>query len=1067
MSPSRPDDERRHAANLLAEFLESNPSDLAQAFEAFCETHASESEALRELYALEQEATRGVSVLGRLRRTGGDTQQLQSARKGDVIGEFQLMKLIASGGQGEVWEAEQRSLGRRVALKLVRPDRVSDKTLAFFAREARAGGRLSHPGIVSVYGYGEDAGRHWISQELIPGGLTLRHLIDEVRSEPQLPSNYYQAAALLVAKLADALHAAHEAGVIHRDVKPHNVLMDATDQPKLTDFGLARITDELALSMSGDVAGTWLYMSPEQVAPGAAGLDLRTDIFSLGVVMYEVLALQRPFEGDTSQQIAENILSQDPPDLHKLRSRVPQDLAIICSKALEKRRQDRYATAAELADDIRRYLAHEPILAQAPGPLARSIKWVQRNPTKSIAMACVAAAFVVISGLSYQLSESNEALGIKSEEAAAKAVEAERRTQDVLQLSVSQDLDDLTAEADALWPVAPERVESLAAWMQRAERLMEGLPALVAKRDQLRALAIPQSEPELLRQREAHPDYWEYTQLQLRAQVARYALQRRLSGDALEPQELDRSQYPQAALGLNELAWEMVRPDRLLFGDELLGWTLAAEAVERAEDAHRSWILDTLAWGCLSLGDDAGALDASQAAREAATPEQVLEADTNHKLLTAAVEAASSATGIAAAKAELEGFERTLEQLDQLLNVRQNWSFPEELERESRARWWHNQLSRLIEELRAFGDPQTGLASEQGVDERHGWSVPRRFRLATEIRSQFEPGGLHAGRWTRDLPAIQKAYPGLQLEVQLSLVPIGVDPDSGLWEFWHVPSGLEPKRDATDQLQVTEDTGMVFALLPGGTFWMGASAQAGSQNYDQDAMVKEGPVHQVDLSAFFLSKYEMTQGQWERLAGWNRSLYGPHGNWDPSWNQDGTRVSLMHPITNVSWLDCYGLTKRWALSLPTEAQWEYGCRAMTTEAYWSGAAPETLQDAANLADAYAKGHGGELWPGIQSWLQDGFTTHSPVDAQLANPFGLHNVHGNVWEWCLDGGEQNAYAGIREVDPLFGTAVSPTRRLRGGSFVDSAVYARSAQRNIGEPDLASYHIGLRPARLIVK
>ncbi|MEQ1893526.1 MAG: serine/threonine-protein kinase, partial [Planctomycetota bacterium] len=220
--------------------------------------------------------------------------ELAALTPGHVVGDFELVAKIGSGGMGEVWEAQQLSMSRRVALKFVRPERVTPHQLDLFAREARAGGRLSHAGIVTIYGHGEANGRAWIAMELVAGACTLKDFLDDAVRNGELPQGYDQNVARLVAEVAEALQAAHEAGVIHRDVKPQNVLLTADDHPKVTDFGLARITDEAALSQTGEFAGTYLYMSPEQAMARRMGLDHRTDVFSLGVVLYELLTLRRP-----------------------------------------------------------------------------------------------------------------------------------------------------------------------------------------------------------------------------------------------------------------------------------------------------------------------------------------------------------------------------------------------------------------------------------------------------------------------------------------------------------------------------------------------------------------------------------------------------------------------------------------------------------------------------------------------------------------------------------------------------------------------------------------------------
>ncbi|MEE8468368.1 MAG: serine/threonine-protein kinase, partial [Planctomycetota bacterium] len=357
------------------------------------------------------------SFFGRRKEQPPLPLSLTGIEPGRVIDDFRLIAPIGQGGMGQVWEAQQISLGRRVALKLVRPDRVNEHTLDLFSREARAGGRLSHSGIVSLFGHGEAEGVAWISMELVEEAWTLKDFIDETARTDKLPDGYYKAVAKLLAEVADALQAAHAANVIHRDLKPANVLITPDEHPKVTDFGLAKITDETALSVTGDFAGTYAYMSPEQVAAKRAGLDHRTDVFSLGVVLYEMLTLRRPFDGDTSAQVAQQILMKDPPDPVSVRSRIPRDLAVICGKCLEKDVDRRYQTMAELAADIRRHLGHEPIHARPPTVSQRVTKWIKRNPTKSGVGTVAALALVAIAGL-----------WLRAEDNLDRALEAERAT---------------------------------------------------------------------------------------------------------------------------------------------------------------------------------------------------------------------------------------------------------------------------------------------------------------------------------------------------------------------------------------------------------------------------------------------------------------------------------------------------------------------------------------------------------------------------------------------------------------------------------------------------------------
>ncbi|HZL98775.1 MAG TPA: serine/threonine-protein kinase, partial [Planctomycetota bacterium] len=315
---------------------------------------------------------------------------------GTRLGEFTLLRRLGRGAQGEVFEARQESLGRLVALKVLPPYlTLGPERVQRFRREAEAGGRLDHPNTVGVHSVGEFEGYHYIVQELVAGGRTLADRIAEARREAELPRDWCEQTVRLFVQVADAVQAAHEAGIVHRDLKPGNILLTEDGQPKVADFGLAMVQDDLHRSRSGELIGTPFYMSPEQAIGERTGLDPRTDVFSLGATLYEALTLQRPFEGDTREKVMALILLQDPRDPRKLRASIPRDLAVICLKALEKRRERRYQTAGQLADELRRFLRHEPILARPPGLLLSAGKWLRRHPVP----AGFAAAFVIVAAM--------------------------------------------------------------------------------------------------------------------------------------------------------------------------------------------------------------------------------------------------------------------------------------------------------------------------------------------------------------------------------------------------------------------------------------------------------------------------------------------------------------------------------------------------------------------------------------------------------------------------------------------------------------------------------------------
>ncbi len=354
------------------------------------------------------------------------------------LGDFVLRRELGRGGMGVVWEAEQRSLGRPVALKLLAQGRLMHEgARERFVREAQAGGRISHEGIVAVHAVGEAEGLLFIAQELVPGGRTLASWIDELRRLPRLPEDHHRRVAELFMAIAEALAAAHAAGVLHRDVKPSNILLDADGRPRLCDFGLALLDDAPGLSRTGDYMGTPFYMAPEQVKGGA--VDARADVFSLGATFYECLTLARPFRGETGREVMQSILVDDPPDPRRLRASIPRDLAAIALAALHKRAERRYADAAAVANDLRRYLGHQAISVRPPGLLARAARWSRRHPA---AAATLALGSVAIVGLLLMLGVAFEARG------RAQRGESSARAELRLQQSVSGVLLDLFESPD-------------------------------------------------------------------------------------------------------------------------------------------------------------------------------------------------------------------------------------------------------------------------------------------------------------------------------------------------------------------------------------------------------------------------------------------------------------------------------------------------------------------------------------------------------------------------------------------------------------------------------------------
>jgi tRNA A-37 threonylcarbamoyl transferase component Bud32 len=287
---------------------------------------------------------------------------------------------------GVVYKARQLKLNRLVALKMVLGDsRVDRDDLARFRTEAEAVACLQHPNIVQIYEVGEEAGRPYFALELVDGGS----LAEKLKAGPL---SAVQAAELL-ATLAEAMHFAHGRNIIHRDLKPGNILLMADGTPKITDFGLAKQMDRNQdQTRTGAVLGTPAYMAPEQARGQFKTLGPPADIYALGTILYETLAGRPPFRGETPIETLRQVTTDEPVPLSRIVDRIPRDLETICLKCLEKEPHRRYHTAQDLADDLRRFLAHEPIRARRVRAWERGLKWVRRRPLIATLLAVTVSA---------------------------------------------------------------------------------------------------------------------------------------------------------------------------------------------------------------------------------------------------------------------------------------------------------------------------------------------------------------------------------------------------------------------------------------------------------------------------------------------------------------------------------------------------------------------------------------------------------------------------------------------------------------------------------------------------
>jgi serine/threonine protein kinase/tetratricopeptide (TPR) repeat protein len=410
------------------------------------------------------------ACLASLQLVEATAERLAAAQNGEdpaapqagTLGDFRILREVGRGGMGIVYEAEQISLGRRVALKVLPFAATMDpRHLQRFQNEARAAASLEHPHIVPVYGVGSERGVHYYAMKFIDG-QSLAEVIDEVKKTKDTnlkatentekkqntamsslcslclcgSTNFYKSVAELGIQAAEALEHAHSLGIVHRDIKPANLMIENSPatadnspltthhSPKLwiTDFGLARTAADAGLTMTGDVLGTLRYMSPEQALAKHGLVDHRTDVYSLGVTLYELLTGTPAVEGKDREEILNAITMKELKSPRALDSSIPLDMETILLKAMEKNATDRYATAKEMADDLRRYLNHETIRARRPSFTQRARKWVRRHRTATTAVAvCVAVGCLAIVGsVSWAWGERT----VRRREAEAKVLEA-------------------------------------------------------------------------------------------------------------------------------------------------------------------------------------------------------------------------------------------------------------------------------------------------------------------------------------------------------------------------------------------------------------------------------------------------------------------------------------------------------------------------------------------------------------------------------------------------------------------------------------------------------------------
>jgi formylglycine-generating enzyme required for sulfatase activity len=978
---------------------------------------------------------------------------------------YTVLGELGRGGMGVVYQARQNGLNRIVALKMILAGAHADeKDLARFRSEAEAVAVLEHPNIVQIHEIGEQDGRPYFSLEFVAGG----NLEAKLANRPQAPLW----SAGMVETLARTVHVTHQHGIIHRDLKPANVLLTRDGTPKITDFGLCkRLEGGTVRTATNQVVGTPYYMAPEQAKARRDAIGPAIDVYALGVILYEMLTGRPPFVAETPIDTLLLVLAADPVPPRRLQPKVPRDLEIICLKCMHKEPRKRYASAAALADDLHRFLNREPILARPAPAWERAWKWARRRPTAAAVLGVWILVAAGVAGAS--VAYANYLQAVKAEDLRQKLLAADI----ALVPRIAEELADYRGWADPpLRAVAADERE------MPPRRL----------RASLALLGRDPSQADYLGERLLHCTAAEFAvvrdQLRVRAEAMQPALWRTLHDDQAPTDVRFKAGMALSAYAPEAESWRDA--DIQFLTRELLRSSRDDQVKLRAN-------LAPIAPRLLGRLQEVFRDPTARGSERIAAADALADFAVDQPVLLTRLASEATAEQYDGLLAALRGSQEQREAVtDALLALVGESDGPAGETENDRILRGQRRAGAAIT-LMHLGEWETASAVFAVANDAEALTqfvhrLRDRNLKADPILAALARADAPAARYalllclgefpTRDIPAAHREPLSRQVEEWYR-----TEPDSAV----HGACGWllrqwDPKADPLDLLgdhpsardaagegawfveRVGPDRFPFVAFGPG-AFRMGSPFTEPHRHDNETA-------HKVRLTRpFAVAEREVTRGQFARFAATRKT-----GEWDAEKFQEASPTDA-HPVVGVTWYEavaycnwltlqagmtkadqCYrpaakpdpgsdGLPRRWIFDptrlgyrLPTEAEWEYACRAGTTTAYSFGNDRELL-----------KYYGRHLEEGAQ-----------PAALLRPNLRGLSDMHGNVWEWCHD--RYQADLSKDAIDPvgLEEDADGPANRvLRGGGWDRSAWHCRSAYRHSPTPDYRGSYMGFRVVRTL--